>query len=140
MRHLLPYLLIFVAAAVEGEIVFIGASIAVALGRLDAWSVLTAGALGGSAGDQFFFYGFRRGFGRWLERVPYLHRRQDAIVRRVSRHGGLLVASCRFLPGLRIAIAAACAYARVSPIRFSSLSVASSFLWAVSIMSLVAWA
>ena len=55
----LAYIAIFVAAAVEGEIVFVVASAAVAAGRLDAAGVLVAGALGASAGDQFFFHALR---------------------------------------------------------------------------------
>jgi membrane protein DedA with SNARE-associated domain len=49
----LAYVAIFVAAAVEGEIVFVTAAILAGLGRLSSSGVLIAGALGGSAGDQF---------------------------------------------------------------------------------------
>jgi len=48
----LPYLAIFVAAALEGEIVFVTAAILAASGRLNFPGVLVAGALGGSLGDQ----------------------------------------------------------------------------------------
>jgi membrane protein DedA with SNARE-associated domain len=51
-----------------------------------------------------------------------------------------MAAVCRFLPGLRIAIAAACACSGTSPFVFSSLSLASSFVWAGVIMGLVTWA
>ena len=44
----------------------------------------------------------------------------------------------RFLPGLRVAIPVACAYARVKPIRFSTLNLMSAFAWASAIMLLVA--
>ena len=136
----LTYFGVFVAAAVEGEAVFIAASVAVALGQLNGWAVLVAGALGGTAGDQLFFYGFRGRLSTWLDRIPHLSRRRDALAGRVRRYAALLVASCRFLPGLRIAIPAACAYAHVSPALFSLLSLASSFVWAAFVMTLVAWA
>ena len=46
----------------------------------------------------------------------------------------------RFAPGLRVAIALACAYIGMSPARFSVLNAATAVLWAVGLMMLVAWA
>lgn len=138
--HALAYLSVFAAAAIEGEAVFVVASVAVATGSLSYWGVLLAGALGASAGDQFFFYAFRGPMRHWLDRIPGLRRRRDAIVSHVRRHAIPLAASCRFLPGLRIAIPIACAAAGVSPRVFSPISIASSFLWAASILGLVATA
>jgi membrane protein DedA with SNARE-associated domain len=50
-----------------------------------------------------------------------------------------MILACRFLPGLRIAIPAACACADVSPARFSALSLLSSLGWAAAVMAIVAW-
>lgn len=136
--HALAYLSVFVAAAVEGEAVFVVASVAVATGSLGYWGVLTAGALGASTGDQFFFYAFRGPLRHWLDRFPGLRRRRDAIASHVRRHAIPLAALCRFLPGLRIAIPVASASAGVSPLIFSPISVASSFVWAAAILALVA--
>jgi membrane protein DedA with SNARE-associated domain len=136
--HALAYLGVFVAAAVEGETVFVVASLAVGTGSLSYWGVLVAGALGASAGDQFFFYAFRGPMRHWLDRIPGLRRRKDAIVGQVGRHAIPLAAACRFLPGLRIAIPVASAAAGVSPLVFSPISVASSFVWAAGILGLVA--
>jgi membrane protein DedA with SNARE-associated domain len=136
--HALAYLSVFVAAVVEGETVFVIASIAVATGTLSYWGVLVAGALGASTGDQFFFYAFRGPLGHWIDRIPGLRRRRDAIATHVRRHGIPLAASCRFLPGLRIAIPVACAGAGVSPRVFSPISVATSFVWAAGILALIA--
>lgn len=72
--HAWAYLGVFVAEAVEGEAVFVAASVAVATGRLSYSGVLVAGALGASAGDQFFFYAFRGPMRHWLDRVPSLRR------------------------------------------------------------------
>jgi membrane protein DedA with SNARE-associated domain len=46
----------------------------------------------------------------------------------------------RFSPGLRIAIAAACAYADVPPVKFSVLDSISSVAWAASLLALVGYA
>ena len=52
----LAYLGVFVATVIEGEVVFVGATVLVHQGRLDAVGVFTAAALGGSIGDQLYFY------------------------------------------------------------------------------------
>jgi membrane protein DedA with SNARE-associated domain len=135
--HPLAYLGVFIAAAVEGEAVFVAASLAVATGGLSFAGVLVAGALGASTGDQFFFFAFRGPMRHWLDRVPSLRRRGDAVAAKVRRHSILLAASCRFLPGLRIAIPVACAGAGVSPLIFSPISVLASFVWAAAILTLV---
>jgi membrane protein DedA with SNARE-associated domain len=135
----LAYIVVFVAAILEGEVVFVTASILVGRGELNPFGVLIAGALGGSAGDQFFFYALRGRLHGWLERFPRIARHQRAIAGRVKRHSTLMVLASRFLPGLRVAIPAACAYAGVPPIRFSALNLVSAVAWAGAIMSVVAW-
>jgi membrane protein DedA with SNARE-associated domain len=135
--HAFAYAGVFVAAVVEGETVFVVASIAVATGSLSYWGVLVAGALGASTGDQFFFYAFRGPLRQWVDRIPGLRRRRDGIANLVRRHAIPLAAFCRFLPGLRIAIPVACAAAGVSPMVFTPISIATSFVWAAGILSLV---
>lgn len=133
-----PYLAVFAAAALEGEVVFVAASLAVATGRLSYAGVLVAGALGALTGDQFFFYAFRGPLRRWLDHLPSVRRRRDAIGVLVRRHSILLVALCRFLPGLRVAIPVACAAGGVSPLLFTPINVLTAFVWAASILTLVA--
>ena len=53
---MLVYLSIFIAAILEGEIYYIAMCVAAGAGKLRWEGVLIAGALGGSAGDQFWFY------------------------------------------------------------------------------------
>src|SRR3954471_3608029 len=133
----LSYAGVFVAAAVEGEIVFVAASALAAQGVLDPMGVLVAGALGGSAGDQAFYYALRGRPATWLSRWTVIARRRDAIVSRVRKHASAMILACRFLPGLRIAIPVACAYAGVTPLRFSTLSVVSAVGWAAAVMAIV---
>src|SRR5262249_39142294 len=134
----LIYAGIFIAAAIEGEMVFVAASVSVALGRLDFWGVLIAGALGGSAGDQFWFYAFRGPFKHLLERYPRLARKRDAVAQVVEGYAIPLSAACRFLPGLRIAIPAACATTSIPAPVFSSISLVSAFGSAAPILGSVA--
>ena len=51
-----------------------------------------------------------------------------------------MILACRFLPGLRIAIPVACAYAEVPPIRFAALDLISAIGWSGAVMLVVAWA
>jgi len=133
----LAYLVVFLAAAVEGEVVFVTASVLVTMGRLSPLGVFVAAALGGSAGDQFFFYALRGRLRSWLMRFPRLAYRQEQIIKRVQRHAIPLIVACRFLPGLRIAIPAACAYAGVPAFRFTACNLVGSMAWAGLILFFV---
>ena len=48
-----------------------------------------------------------------------------------------MILASRFLPGLRIAIPSACAYAAVPSLKFTLLSLCSGFAWATSLTVLV---
>lgn len=135
----LAYFAVFIAAILEGEVVFIGASVLVSLGKLNVVGVLVAGALGGSAGDQIVFYLLHHRLTRWIDRFPSIARYHTTVVERVRARSTGMILACRFLPGLRIAIPAACAYAEVAPFKFSALNLTSAFAWAGSIMLVVAF-
>ena len=135
----IAYVAVFLAAAMEGELVYVSASVLVSLGRLDPAGVFAAGALGGSLGDQFFFYALRGRLRHWIDRFPRLSSKRDQISKRVQEHATAMILSCRFLPGLRIAIPAACAYAGVPAWRFSTFSLISGMAWAGAIMLVVAY-
>ncbi len=137
--NILPYLGILVAAAVEGEVVYSGAVVMVFLGRLNLFGVLISGSIGGWAGDQFYFYAARGPLSAWLNRFSKIARRRRAIQDRMRRHAIKLILAVRFLPGLRIAIPLACAYAGTSPLLFSGLSFISAVAWAGAIMLVIRW-
>jgi undecaprenyl-diphosphatase len=135
----LAYVAVLVATMVEGEVVFVAASVLVHAGRLSAPGVYAAAALGGSLGDQAYFYALRGRLRGWLARFPSLAARGESVIAHVRRHGDAAALLCRFLPGLRVAIPAACAWAEVPPLRFTALSLVSSLLWAALVMAVVAW-
>jgi len=134
----IAYLAVFIAAIIEGEVVFVAASVLVSLGKLDFWGVFFAAALGGSVGDQFYFYALRGRLRNWLSRFPVLQRRQEQVAIFVKKNTTGLILASRFLPGLRVAIPVACAHADVSSVRFSILSLISSAGWAAAILLAVA--
>lgn len=135
----LAYGVIFLAALIEGEVVFVAAAALVGQGSLDPVGVVIAGGLGASAGDQLAFYLLRHRIRSWLDRVALLQRIGHALQHAVQRHAGLLAMGVRFAPGLRLTIIAACAYSSVSPWLFSICNLIGAAVWAVSLLALVAW-
>ena len=133
------YLAILIAAALEGEIVFTSAAMLVSQGKLDALPTALAGAGGAALGDQVYFYLLRGRVDRWLHRIPTLADRGAKLAGRVRRAETITVLMLRFSPGLRIALAAACAYARVPALKFSLLNALTCLLWAGGLLAIVAW-
>ena len=133
---MLPYFAIFAFAVIEGEIYYSKVCADAVNGRLFWPAVITAGALGGAAGDQIWFY-LLRGRIHWLDRYPWLARYRDRVIGHVHAHETGLVLVSRFLPGLRTAIPIACAYADMRPLKYSALSLMSGFAWASAIMAFV---
>jgi membrane protein DedA with SNARE-associated domain len=130
------YALIAAAAIAEGEIYYSKVAADAVNGKLHWPFVLTAGALGGAAGDQIWFY-LLRGRIHWLDRFPRLARYRDTVIARVHHNETGLVLVSRFLPGLRTAIPIACAYAGMRPLKYSTLSLISALAWAGAIMAFV---
>ena len=139
LDHPLTYLGVLVAAIVEGEIGYVAAAALVGRGYLNPVAVLVAGATGAALGDQFYFYLLRGRLRRWLDRHEAIARRGRQLAWHVRRREVAMVLLIRFAPGLRIALAAACAYAGVPPLRFTVLNCAASVVWAVALLVLVAW-
>ena len=139
ISNALTYSGILVAAIVEGEIAYIGAAALVAQGQLNPLGVLTAGTLGAAIGDQAYFYLFRGRLPRWVGRYPSLEQKTRPLVNRVRRHDSLMVLLIRFAPGMRIALAAACAWVDVSPLKFSLLNLLSALVWAIALLVVVGW-
>lgn len=136
---LLAYVAVFLAAIVEGEIMFVVAATLASQGRLDPVGVIVSGAVGAATGDQLIFYLLHGRLRRLLDRWPRIARRGQALAARVRRADTLMVFSIRFSPGLRVALLAACAYAHVPPLKFSLVSLVSCVVWATVLMSFIAW-
>ena len=106
------------------------------VGKLNWAGVWCAGAIGGSLGDQIWFY-LLRGRIHWLDRFPEAGEVSRPRQRARAAHEALIILAGRFLPGLRTAIPVACAYANVRPLKFSALNLVSGFAWAGAIMLFV---
>jgi undecaprenyl-diphosphatase len=130
-------LVIVAFAIIEGEIYYSKVCADAVGGSLNWVGVWVAGALGGSAGDQLWFY-LLRGRIHWIDRFPRLAKHRDTVSARVHSHETPMVLISRFLPGLRIAIPVACAYAGTRPLKFTALNIISALAWAGTIMVFVA--
>jgi membrane-associated protein len=135
----LAYVGVFLAALIEGEVVFIAAATLAGQGSLSAYGVVAAGTLGAAAGDQIPFYLLRYHVRSWLDRLPAMRHVSGTLISAVRRRRALLAFLIRFSPGLRIAIASACAYADVPPLIFSTCSVLGALVWATCIVIAVGW-
>lgn len=130
---------VFLAAAIEGEVVFVAASALVAAGQLNGLGVWLAGACGAATGDQFWYHVLRAGHSWWLSRRSRLDADVEGLQAWALRYRDLLVFAIRFLPGFRIAATGVCVVAGISPVRFCVLNVVSACLWAAIVLGLVAW-
>jgi membrane protein DedA with SNARE-associated domain len=135
----LTYAAILMAAIVEGEIAYIAAAALVAKGQLNSLGVFAAGTIGAAIGDQAWFYVFRGRLPRWVARYPALERKAAPLLGRVRRHEAFMVLLIRFAPGFRIALAAACAWVDVPPLKFSLLNLLSASAWASALLVVVGW-
>lgn len=139
VMSVMPYVGIMTAASLEGEVAYVVAATLVGRGYLNPVAVLVAGAAGAAAGDQFYYYLLRGRLRRWVDRYESIARRGRRLAAHVRRHQVPTVLLIRFAPGLRIVLAAACAYAGVSPLRFTLLNAVSALCWAGSLLLAVAW-
>src|SRR5215831_12145321 len=124
------YLAILLAAFWEGEVVLIAAGTLCGKGYLNwKWTILFA-AIGGSAGDQIYFYAAHERAARLIKKSRRLSKWYPKISRFVLRHSTIGVLFSRFAAGFRISIPLVCATAGMPAKKYSVLSLTSGFLWA----------
>jgi membrane protein DedA with SNARE-associated domain len=124
------YLAILFAAFWEGEAVLITAGMLCGAGLLDWRLTILAAAIGGSAGDQIYFYAAQGRAARAINRSKRLRRWYPKVSRFVLRHSSVAVLLSRFAAGLRITIPLACATAGMPAKKYSILNLISGFAWA----------
>jgi membrane protein DedA with SNARE-associated domain len=124
------YFAILLAAFWEGEAVLIAAGALCGAGLLDWRWTIVAAAIGGSAGDQIYFYLAHDRGARLVQKSKRLSRFYPKVQRFVLRHGTWAVLLSRFAAGLRITIPLICATVRMPAKKYSVLSFLSGFAWA----------
>jgi membrane protein DedA with SNARE-associated domain len=124
------YLAILTAAFWEGEAVLITAGTLCGAGYLDWRLTILAAAIGGSAGDQIYFYAAHERARRAIEKSKRLMKWYPRVRQFVLRHSTIAVLLSRFAAGLRITIPLVCASAGMSARKYSTLNLISAFAWA----------
>jgi len=124
------YFAILVAAFWEGEAVLMTAGTLCGAGYLDWRLTIIAAAIGGSAGDQIYFYAAHERAARIIQKSKRLRKWYPKISKFVLRHGTIAVLLSRFAAGLRITIPIICASAGMPAKKYSILNLISGFLWA----------
>ena len=124
------YLAILVAAFWEGEVVLIAAGALCGSGYLDWRLTILAAAIGGSAGDQIYFYAAHETAARLIKKSKRLSKWYPKVSKFVLRHSTVAVLLSRFAAGLRITIPLVCATVGMPAKKYSTLSIISGFAWA----------
>ena len=124
------YFAILFAAFWEGEAVLITAGTLCGAGLLDWRLTILAAAIGGSAGDQIYFYAAHERAARAIKKSKRLSKWYPKISKFVLRHGTVAVLLSRFAAGLRITIPLVCATAGMPAKKYSVLNLISGFAWA----------
>jgi len=124
------YFAILFAAFWEGEAVLITAGTLCGAGFLDwRWTILAA-AIGGSAGDQIYFYAAHERAARAINKSKRLSKWYPKISKFVLRHSTVAVLLSRFAAGLRITIPLVRATAGMPARKYSLLNLVSGLAWA----------
>jgi len=91
---------------------------------------ILAAAIGGSAGDQIYFYAAHERAARAIKKSKRLSKWYPKVSRLVLRHSTVAVLLSRFAAGLRITIPLVCATAGMPAKKYSILNLMSGFAWA----------
>jgi len=131
--RLLPkygYFAVLIAAFLEGEATLIAAGVMCGAGLLDWRLTILAAAIGGSAGDQIYFYAAHERAAWAIKKSKRLSKWYPKIQKLVLRHATVAVLVSRFAAGFRISIPLVCATAGMPAKKYSTLNLISGFAWA----------
>lgn len=124
------YPALFLGTLFEGETALVLGGVAAQSGYLDLPWVITIAVIGGSCGDQFFFWVGKRFGKRILERYPRLAPRAMRVHALLERYHQPVILALRFLYGLRTIGPITIGSSRIPWLRFAALDLAGAVIWA----------
>jgi membrane protein DedA with SNARE-associated domain len=127
------YAAVLAGTLLEGETVLLLAGLAAHQGHLSLPLVLLVAFIGGTTGDQIFFWIGRRWGPALVERFPPARARAETVGLLLRRYDALLVFAIRFIYGLRIAGPIAMGALGLSAGRFAVFNTLGAAVWAVLI-------
>jgi membrane protein DedA with SNARE-associated domain len=125
------YIALFVGSLLEGETILLLAGFAAHQQRLWMPAVILTAFLGGTLGDQVFFWIGRRGGLALLQRWPAVQRQAGRLGPLLRRHDAWFVVGIRFAYGFRIAGPIAMGACDIKPGRFLLFNILGAAIWAV---------
>jgi len=129
------YLAVLAGSLLEGETILLLAGFAAHQGYLSLPVVIGVAWVGGTLGDQVFYWvGRRWGIGL-LRRRPGMRRRVRRVRALLRRHHGWVIVSVRFMYGLRIVGPIAIGMSDVAPQRFLLFNALGAVIWALLVPS-----
>ena len=127
------YVAVLAGTLLEGESVLLLAGFAAHQGHLSIEAVLLIAFVGGTLGDQFFFWIGRHWGGLLLQRSPTIRSATRRVSELLQRWDAALVFCIRFMYGLRIAGPIAMGALGVRSGRFALFNALGAAVWAVLI-------
>jgi membrane protein DedA with SNARE-associated domain len=124
------YLVVFLAALLEGETVLVMAGFASHQGYLQLPLVVAAACAGGMLGDQMLFHLGRTRGTQILERFPVLQAPAGRALRLLEGRQVPIIIGVRFMYGLRLAGPLAIGMSDVTRTRFLALNLLGALVWA----------
>jgi membrane protein DedA with SNARE-associated domain len=132
------YVLLFIAAAVEGDASLLTATFLAHRGYFSLAGVIVTAATATCCANQVYYWLGRRHARAALDRL-HSHRFFGWMRRSLAQHSPALLFVSRFLYGLRIAIPLGCGAVGMRPVVFAALDLAGAALWS-AIIGLAGWA
>jgi len=124
------YVVIFAAAAVEGDATLLTATFLAHRGYFQLDAVIVVAGAATVAINQVYFWLARRHGQTHLEAMRH-QPVYGRVLGWVDRYDSLLVLGSRFVYGFRIAIPAACGASRMRPLRFALFDIAGAVAWSI---------
>ena len=125
------YLAVFIGCLLEGETILVLAGFAAQQGLLSLPIVFGLAFVGGTLGDQIFFFLGRRYGESLLQRLPRIAGAAKRVNRLLLRYDAWLIIGVRFMYGLRIAGPIVIGMSEVPAMRFLAFNLLGAAIWAV---------
>jgi membrane protein DedA with SNARE-associated domain len=124
------YAAVLAGTLLEGEMILALAGVSAHHGHLSLPLVLLVAFVGGTAGDQIFFWIGRAWGASLMQRFPSLEARALRVGELLKRNDAALIVGIRFMYGLRIAGPIAMGACGVVPSRFATFNILGAAVWA----------
>jgi membrane protein DedA with SNARE-associated domain len=127
------YLAVFAGSLLEGETVLVLGGFAAHQGYLSLPWVMFLAFIGGTIGDQIFFFVGRHWGDAVLRRLPSMHDNAKRIDQLLLRHHAGVIVGVRFMYGVRIVGPIVIGMSHVPARRFLLFNMIGAALWAIAI-------